>query len=413
MKNMKKLISLLAFTMCLSFSTNTYALSLDTSKHWAKNDIDYLEREHIMFSINNRFRPDDFITRAEFMSAINNNFNFSKKVNINFRDAYPNSWYYEDIMKAVAAGYINGYDDGTIKPNGHLTREEAAKIIALASGFENEVPEGIHHFNDINKMSSWAIIYINLLNEKGFMNGFEDGSFKPKKLITRGETASIIANIRRSQLANSKTKPGDFISYGYSLQVGSFSSFSSAKSLKDQLLAYGFEDIFIVQFPNTSSYSVLASCLLSFEDASILKDRLQAFNIDSYITDKKFRYSDILKDSTDLGINPNVFNKEDRPSSDINKGKPNSGSLVPPLKTLSVQAGTFTSIDGAVELRNNLISFGFEDTFILKFKNSNTYFVLVKSGLSKAEAEALRLELEKLNFDSFVTNKNIKEGIII
>ena len=44
-------------------------------------------------------------------------------------------WFYDEIGKAVAAGYIGGYSDGTVKPNNPITRQEVSKIIGLVLGF--------------------------------------------------------------------------------------------------------------------------------------------------------------------------------------------------------------------------------------------------------------------------------------
>lgn len=403
---MKKKLSILTLTLCISTSSTILAESVDIDKHWAKNDIKYLERENIMFSVNNKFRPNDYITRAEFMNAINNNFGYTNKLSkVDFTDVYKDSWYYEDIMKAVSAGYINGYDDGSIKPNETLTREEAAKIIAIACNLDKVIPKSIHNFKDINDMSNWSILYINILYEKGYMGGYDDGRFRPRNYITRGETASILANIRRKTLGDLVASDYDdsFKSYGYSVQVGSFSNFKTARDLKNSLVNFGFDDSFIVQFPNSTSYSVLVSSLLSLSDAKNLKFQLDRYNIDSYITDKSFSESNIIKEYVDhRPTNPRPVN----PPKEIPVN-------LQTARNLSVQAGTFSTIDAAVKLRNQLIKSGFRDSYILKFRNNTSYFVMVKSNLNKNEAQNLKAQLERQKFEAFVTSKKLSDGIKI
>ena len=198
MKKNKILYALLILTMIISISNISYGEIMDIEKHWAREDIVYLMEKGVMGGYNDgTFRPDKDITRAEFLKMVNNVFGFTKESDIAFRDVKEDSWFYEDVKKAVAFGYIEGYEDGTMRPNRPITREEASKIIAIASGLDDQILDLAPSFKDMDKIGNWAVKYVSIMKDKGYVIGYEDGTFRPKRQITRGEATKILANINR------------------------------------------------------------------------------------------------------------------------------------------------------------------------------------------------------------------------
>ncbi|WP_270506128.1 S-layer homology domain-containing protein, partial [Paraclostridium sordellii] len=106
----KHLISTFVLGMILSTTLSIHADNKvkDIDGHWAKNQISYED---------NTFRPDKQITRAEFVKLVNKYFGFNDKGVSNFKDINKNNWYYNDVCIAIKAGYINGYEDNTFRPD--------------------------------------------------------------------------------------------------------------------------------------------------------------------------------------------------------------------------------------------------------------------------------------------------------
>lgn len=183
------MLSVSIILLTIIFISNTsFAISMDIKGHWAREDIEYLLKHRIIYNYSDgTFRPNKNITRAELINALNNLFEDKDMESMGFIDTNRASSYYYDIGRAISIGYIKGYNDGVMKPNKAITREEASKLIAIACGLENELPNSIYAFSDSHNISKETIIYANLLKEKGYMGGFEDGTFKPKKKISRGE----------------------------------------------------------------------------------------------------------------------------------------------------------------------------------------------------------------------------------
>lgn len=108
-----------------------------------------------------------------------------------FSDVPATNDHYADITKLVEAGHINGFEDGTYRPNVSVTRGQAAKIIANVLGLDTTNVKDVN-FKDLQKSN---IYYgpIAALAEAGIINGFEDNTYRPNGTLTRGQMAKIIA----------------------------------------------------------------------------------------------------------------------------------------------------------------------------------------------------------------------------
>ena len=109
----------------------------------------------------------------------------------NFSDVLPNDWYNNAVSTMVNMGIIQGYEDGTFRPNANITRAEFAAIAArfMSSGYD--VEEDL--FTDI--ANHWARESINDAAMAGWINGYEDGTFRPDAAITRAEAVTLVNNV--------------------------------------------------------------------------------------------------------------------------------------------------------------------------------------------------------------------------
>lgn len=87
-------------------------------------------------------------------------------------------------------GIIDGFPDGTFRPYQPLTRGEAAKILVAVTGAPLQVPEE-PTYSDVPK-EHWAYPYIETATRLGLLNGYPDGTFQPGRQLTRAETAVIL-----------------------------------------------------------------------------------------------------------------------------------------------------------------------------------------------------------------------------
>jgi hypothetical protein len=162
----------------------------DIGGNWAEKQIkSWIDRGLTNGYKDGTFKPNNTITRAEFIALINRSFGFTEKAEIQFADAKPANWYYNDVAIAVKAAYTTGYTDAqgvqTIGANKKITRQEAAVMIGRLLKLEDD-PSGAS-FSDANEFADWSINVIGAVATTQIMKGYEDSSFKPVKPITRAE----------------------------------------------------------------------------------------------------------------------------------------------------------------------------------------------------------------------------------
>lgn len=162
----------------------------DIKGHWAENSINELIQ---LGAINGypdgTFKPDNKITRAEFASLIVRAFKLSQQGDKVFDDT-ANHWAKNVIATAAAQGIIVGYDANTFGPDDSITREQMAAMIVRAAKLQMS-SEG-KQFSDSSEISEWAKVVVDTATTNGLMSGYEDGSFKPNGNATRAEAVTVI-----------------------------------------------------------------------------------------------------------------------------------------------------------------------------------------------------------------------------
>lgn len=179
---------LIAIMFCLVVPT-VYAAQVftDIEAHWAKSQItDWVGKELIKGYSDGSFKPNNNITRAEFMAMVNRAFGYEKKDIVTVKDVPTGAWYYEEVAKARAARYISGYEDGTIRPDNPITRAEAAAIIMRIKGLTAN-SDVAAKFVDASAVPGWSRGAVGSVAKAGIMGGYPDGSFKAQNFITRAE----------------------------------------------------------------------------------------------------------------------------------------------------------------------------------------------------------------------------------
>ena len=106
-----------------------------------------------------------------------------------YSDIKSGDWYNNAISTLSNAGIVSGYPDGTFRPNAPITRAEMSKIIALFAKLDKTTDR----FSDI--AGHWAEAYIKLAAGNGWIEGYPDGSFRPNQSITRAETVTMINRV--------------------------------------------------------------------------------------------------------------------------------------------------------------------------------------------------------------------------
>ena len=124
------------------------------------------------------FRLLDDDTRAKYWSSENN-----------FSDVSADKWYNNAVSTLSNMGVIGGYADGTFRPDAPISRAEFAKI--AVSFTQNTGSATYNYFTDV-KTTDWFAPYVTAAKDAGLIEGYSDGSFKPESKITRAEACAIV-----------------------------------------------------------------------------------------------------------------------------------------------------------------------------------------------------------------------------
>ena len=141
-------------------------------------------------------QPDKALTRAELAAFITRAFGATRTADLSkITDVKADDWFYEPVAKAYQMGAINGTSDTTFDPNSYITREQVFLVLARVLCISGTDEQALARFTDADKISSWAKNGIIGMVEKSYVNGYPDGSFRPQDNITRAELAQAFHNI--------------------------------------------------------------------------------------------------------------------------------------------------------------------------------------------------------------------------
>lgn len=134
------------------------------------------------------FRPNNHLTRAELCKIVNYVFGYSTPDTVGFSDVKTTDWFYGYSLVAKKAGYIKGFEDYTFRGNTYLTREQTCTIICRTAGLYD-----LPSFTVVkDKISDWAKADVMKVIANFVMPVDANGNFRATENITRGELAMAL-----------------------------------------------------------------------------------------------------------------------------------------------------------------------------------------------------------------------------
>lgn len=192
--NQKKIAKTVLATVAISAVMPFSALAAtDTRGHWAEHVLNKWEIGKLLSGYEDgTIRPDQKITRAEFVSLVNRAADFQYTGNQTaFKDIKKDAWYYKQVAIAVNEGFMGGFEDQTFRPDTGLTRGQAASVLARLEKLKSN-EEKANEFKDSHNMPHWAKGSIGAVLEAGLMVGDPDGSFHAERVLTRAEAVAVL-----------------------------------------------------------------------------------------------------------------------------------------------------------------------------------------------------------------------------
>ncbi len=183
-------------------NTRTFA---ELEGHWGKNAVNFCVARGILSGYpDGTVRPDGKITRAMVVSVL---YGLSGKPAcsgaVQFPDVAAGQWYSDAVAWAAANGIVSGYVNGNFGPDDYITREQLCTILckyALYEGLDFEALAAATGFGDSKTISSYAVNYVNQCQVAGIISGRTNGNFDPQGNATRAEFCAMIMNFMDSVL---------------------------------------------------------------------------------------------------------------------------------------------------------------------------------------------------------------------
>lgn len=177
-------------------STRTFE---DIQGHWAQSDIERIANKLIVNgSADGMFDPNRTVTRAEFVAMLVRALGLAEKPQLtSYSDVWPKeAWYAGAVGAASAAGLIEGYADGSFRPDARITREQVAVMLGRAVRYAGELPpqdaSSLERIADHSQVSEWAKGATADLLAAGMIEGVGKAAFAPQAFATRAQSTVLL-----------------------------------------------------------------------------------------------------------------------------------------------------------------------------------------------------------------------------
>jgi peptidoglycan/xylan/chitin deacetylase (PgdA/CDA1 family) len=192
------LIYLLVVVLIAASPSNiSLATKYDFEGHWAEQTVKlWVEKGYLKMYEDGTFRPNEPVTRAEFVSMVNKLFQLTDVEHIDFLDIAEDDWFYEGIAIAVKAGYITGDGNKNFRPQEPITREEASTMLGrLIVNESSHQDDGTFSYTDVSLVSDFAKEYINFFVRHELIEGYYDKTLKPEQPLSRAEAVVLLDRV--------------------------------------------------------------------------------------------------------------------------------------------------------------------------------------------------------------------------
>lgn len=173
-------------------ANNGIAAFTDMPGHWADDAVaKWQARGIVQGSGNGKFEPNRELTRSEWVALVNRTFQLQKQGDAAFSDVKSGDWFADDVLAAQASGYIQGFEDGSFKPGAPLTREQAAVTLTKLLKLQVE-DQAAEAFKDDAALGGWSKQSVYAAVNQGIIKGYEDHTFRPDTALTRAEAVTLL-----------------------------------------------------------------------------------------------------------------------------------------------------------------------------------------------------------------------------
>jgi hypothetical protein len=171
---------------------------IDTTNHWAKDDIDFVAMWGLLTGVGNgRFSPDAAMTRGMFVTVLGRlaGVDAAAAGGSGFTDVKPGAYYAVYVKWAAEEGIVSGVGGGLFAPDREISREEMATMLlhyAKKTGYALTAPAGNGGFADYERIAPWARDAVKAMAQVGVIRGKAANVFDPQGKATRAEASAML-----------------------------------------------------------------------------------------------------------------------------------------------------------------------------------------------------------------------------
>lgn len=242
---MKKIIIAVCLTLflCNNAYADTYT-DMVLKEHWAYNALLYAVDEGIINGFDDgTIKPDEALTRAQLAAMVVRIYGNNEKSDLSeFTDLSRDSWYYDYFSEAVAMNVFYGDGSGYMYPEKEITRQETFAVMQRVLKLEEVT--GSTDFSDDIDIAAWARGAVKALKQNNYISGDENNCINPQQCITRAEFAQIIYNINMKQPEEntSDTNSGSDTKKNGGLSIKGSAGKETDKSEENEQKTVGYSD---------------------------------------------------------------------------------------------------------------------------------------------------------------------------
>lgn len=199
---MKKIVSFtLIMLLLLSIIQTAYGIEVsykkDIEDHWGQEVlVRWIDKDIIKGFPDGTIKPDEIISKAEFITFINRIYGYYIEAKSNYIDISENDWFASEASKAKENGYMDWHIDSKLNPRAKITRQEVCAIVSHIMQLESPKDStNLEYFTDYDRIPQWSKEYVTEALANGYINGYPDKTLRVENSISRAEAVTILDRI--------------------------------------------------------------------------------------------------------------------------------------------------------------------------------------------------------------------------
>lgn len=252
----------LSLMMLLTAMPSAFALENDIKGHWAEEALQSFANDgYLAGDGKGHYTPNATMTRAQFATILNRLTGLTEEsaAITNYTDVSESDWYYHELAKALAAGFMSGTSATTMSPNAPITRQQAFTMLARYLNLDTSDTSALASFADQDTVADYAKGSVAAMVTAGYVQGVGDGKLLPEKQLTRAEGVTVLY---RSKTALQAVTPSVTVGYKDGVYIGTGAGYGGTVKVQMTVSGGKITNLEILSHSETSGYLNRAKKLL-------------------------------------------------------------------------------------------------------------------------------------------------------